>query len=71
MQTTQELNVPLPDGPFPAELEESLEGFIYTDDTFPAAKFDEVNHNLPFQFAKVTTSPQSSAYKCLQYSTGT
>lgn len=46
-QTAQESTTPLPDSPFPAELEECLEGFAYKDDTVPAAKFDEVKHNLP------------------------
>lgn len=54
-QTAEESIVPLPDSPFPAELEESLEGFVYENDTFRAENFDEVEYNLPVQIIKVTS----------------
>lgn len=72
-QTTEEAIVPLPDSPFPAELEESLEGFTFENDTFLAENFVEVKYNLPVQIMKVTSLVLNQVlnYKCLQYSTGT
>lgn len=54
-QTAEESIVPLPDSPFPAELEESLEGFAYENDTFLAENFDEVKYNLHVQITEATS----------------
>lgn len=64
-QTAKEAIVPLPDSPFPAELEESLEGFSLENDTFLAEIFDEVKSNLPVSLYSLIGDVGKSQNKCI------